>query len=68
MRTGISLTVSSIDRQRLAALIKDRNGPQKHVWRTEIILLTADDVGTVEIMRQTGKVQDLRVALAGALH
>lgn len=55
MHTGISLTVSSIDRQRLAALIRDRNAPQKHVWRAEIILLSADGVGAVEIMRQTGK-------------
>ncbi|RAZ92845.1 IS630 family transposase [Mesorhizobium hawassense] len=55
MRTGISLTVSSIDRQRLNALIRDRNAPQKHVWRAEIILLSSDGVGTVEIMRQTGK-------------
>jgi hypothetical protein len=31
MRTGISLTVASIDRLRLAALIRDRNAPQKHV-------------------------------------
>ena len=32
----------------------DRNTPQKHVWRAEIVLLSADGVGTVEIMRQTG--------------
>ncbi|MES0160307.1 IS630 family transposase [Mesorhizobium sp. C268A] len=55
MRTGILLTDSSIDRQRLGALIRDRNAPQKHVWRAEIILLSSDGVGTVEIMRQTGK-------------
>src|SRR3546814_9732344 len=55
MRTGISFPVSPIDRQRLMALIKDRNAPQKHVWRAEIILLSADGAGTVEIMRQTGK-------------
>lgn len=54
MRTGILLTVSSIARQRLGALIRDRNA-QKHVWRAEIILLSSDGVGTVEIMRQTGK-------------
>ncbi|AZN98079.1 hypothetical protein EJ070_01390 [Mesorhizobium sp. M1E.F.Ca.ET.045.02.1.1] len=52
MRTGIFLTVSSIDRQRLGALIRDRNAPQKHVWGAEIILLSSDGVGTVEIMRQ----------------
>ncbi|ASY61141.1 Mobile element protein (plasmid) [Sinorhizobium sp. CCBAU 05631] len=55
MRTGIAFTVSPTDRQRLRALISDRNAPQKHVWRAEIILLSADGVGTVEIMRQTGK-------------
>ena len=55
MRTGISFTVSPTDRQRLMTVVRDRNAPQKHVWRAEIILLTADGVGTVEIMRQTGK-------------
>ena len=55
MRTGISFTVSSNDRQRLTALVRDRNAPQKHVWRAKIVLLSADGVGTVEIMRQTGK-------------
>src|SRR3954453_14535881 len=55
MRTGTILTVSPIDRQRLMALIRDRNARQKHVWRAEIVLLSADGVGTVEIMRQTGK-------------
>ena len=55
MRTGISFTVSPSDRRRLTALIKDRNTPQKHVWRSEIILLSANGVGTVEIMRRTGK-------------
>src|SRR5262245_15127671 len=55
MRTGISFTVSPTDRQRLTALVGDRNAPQKYVWRVRIILLSADGVGTVEIMRQTGK-------------
>jgi hypothetical protein len=36
-------------------VVKDRNAPQKRVWRAEIILLSADGAGTVEIMRQTGK-------------
>jgi transposase len=55
MRTGISFTVSPTDRQRLMTVVKDRNAPQKRVWRAEIILLSADGAGTVEIMRQTGK-------------
>jgi hypothetical protein len=40
---------------RLQGLIKDRNAAQKHVWRAEIVLFTADGVGTNEIMRRTGK-------------
>ena len=55
MRTGISIVVSPADRGRLQALVKDRNTPQKHAWRAEIVLLTADGVGTIEIMRRTGK-------------
>src|SRR5271170_7362178 len=55
MRAGKSLSVSSANIRRLKALVHDRNAPQKHVWRAEIVLLTADGVGTNEIMRQTGK-------------
>jgi len=36
-------------------VVQDRNAPQKHVWRAEIVLLTADGVGTNAIMRRTGK-------------
>jgi hypothetical protein len=39
----------------LEAIVRDRNAPQKHVWRAEIVLLTAEELGTVEIMRRTGK-------------
>jgi Winged helix-turn helix len=39
----------------LTGLINDRDAPQKHVSRARIILLSADGVGTVEIMRRTGK-------------
>jgi transposase len=55
MRTGVSLTVSPADRDRLTALVKDRNAPQKHVWRAEIVLFTAAGAGTMEVMRRTGK-------------
>ena len=43
------------DRRRLTALARDRNATQKHVWRAEIVLLSADGVGTNEIMRRTGR-------------
>jgi transposase len=55
MRTGISIVVSASDRRRLKALVRDRNTPQKHAWRAEIVLLSGAGLGTSEIMRQTGK-------------
>ena len=55
MRTGISLSVTFADRTRPRALVKDRNASQKHVWRAQIVLLTAEGVGTSAIMRDTGK-------------
>ena len=55
MRTGISLSVTAADLDRLRALVKDRNAPQKHVWRTQIVLLTVEGLGTSAIMRETAK-------------
>ncbi len=52
MRTGISVDVSPADRERLVAVSADRNSLQKHVWRARIVLLTADGLGTAEIMRE----------------
>ena len=54
MRSGISITLSTSDRTRLEAIVSNRNAPQKHVWRAQIVLLSADRIGTVEIMRRTG--------------
>jgi hypothetical protein len=55
MRSGISITVSVSDRRRLEALVRNRNTAQKHVWQAEIVLFTADELGTNEIMQRTGK-------------
>src|ERR1035437_8856008 len=55
MRTGISITLKPSDRRRRKALARDRNAPHKHVWRAEIVVLSADGIGTNEIMRRTGK-------------
>src|SRR5271154_3045480 len=55
MRAGKSLSVSSADIRRLKAQVQDRNALQKHVWRAAIVLLTAEGVGTNEIMRRTAK-------------
>jgi transposase len=54
MRTGITIKITRPDRHRLEAITRDRNTAQKHVWRANIVLLSADGVGTNEIMRQTG--------------
>jgi hypothetical protein len=54
MREGISIEVSAANRERLAAVVADRNSPQKHVWRARIILATAEGCGTAEIMRRAG--------------
>src|SRR5438067_8636423 len=55
MRTGIIVDVKAEDRARLEGIVAARNSPQKYVWRARIVLLTADGVGTNEIMRRAGK-------------
>ncbi len=55
MRTGISITITPSQRRQLKAIVGDRNARQKHVWRAQIVLLSADRVGTVEIMHRTGR-------------
>ena len=55
MRAGIIVKVTRADRHRLEAIVSDRSAPQKHVWRANIILATADGCGTAEIMRRRGK-------------
>jgi hypothetical protein len=52
-RTNIQL--SRADRHKLEAVVANRNSPQKHVWRANIVLLTAAGHGTAEIMQATGK-------------
>jgi hypothetical protein len=73
MRKGISVTVTPADRVRLDAIVRDRNSPQKHVWRARIVLLTADGKGTNAIQRggDAGEVAlgggEQILALTGAL-
>jgi transposase len=54
-RDDICLYVSPANRAQLKAIIVDRNSPRKLVWRAEIVLATADGLGTNAIMRRTGK-------------
>jgi transposase len=55
MRPGVSIMLADADRERLDAIVLNRNSPQKHVWRARIVLLTAAGLGTNAIMRETGK-------------
>src|ERR1700728_27260 len=54
MRTAILIELNAADRTRLEAIAADRNSPQKHVWRSRIVLLTAAGLTTTEVMRQAG--------------
>ena len=51
-RSDICPYLGSADRAELQALITSRNTSRKLVWRSEIILATADGHGTFEIMRR----------------
>src|SRR5512144_57372 len=55
MRPGVSVMLTDADRERLDAIVLNRNSPQKHVWRARIVLLTAAGLGTHAIMGETGK-------------
>ena len=54
MRSDVEVRLGLGDRKRLEAVVADRNSAQKHVWRARIVLLTADGLGTSEIMLRTG--------------
>ncbi len=54
-RDDICIFVSPADRAWLEAIVADRNSASKQVWRANIVLATADGLGTNAIMRLTGK-------------
>jgi transposase len=54
-RNARGIMLSAVDRDRLQAVVADRNSPQKHVWRSQIVLLAAEGLGTAAIMRRSGK-------------
>lgn len=54
MREAIKIDLSEANRQALMAIVTNRNSPQKYVWRAQIVLLTADGCGTMELTRRTG--------------
>jgi transposase len=54
MQRDVEVRLGPGDRERLEAVVADRNNAQKHVWRARIILATAEGCGTAEIMRRAG--------------
>src|SRR5712672_3287685 len=54
-RDDICIHVGPANRARLAAIVAGRNSTSKAVWRAEIVLATADGLGTNAIMKRTGK-------------
>src|ERR1700747_3276365 len=55
MRKGIEVRLDPGDRERLEAVTRSGDSAHKHVWRGQIVLLSAAGVGTMAIQRQTGK-------------
>jgi hypothetical protein len=54
MAQTVSPVVNSADRERLAAVMEDRNRPQKHVQRARIILLSAERLTVLEVAARSG--------------
>ena len=54
-RNDICIHVGSGNRTKLEAIISDRNSSSKAVWRAQIVLATAEGLGTNAIMKRTGK-------------
>ena len=55
MRKMERISISGADRERLERLVRDRNTPQKVVWRARIVLLASDDSTAVAIAAAVGK-------------
>jgi hypothetical protein len=51
IRTGINISLTSEDCNRLVVIVGDRNVAQKRVWCTSIIFFSAAGLGTHASMR-----------------
>ncbi len=54
MAQTVSVVVGAEDRARLAAVLGDRNCPQKHVQRARIVLLSAERLSVLAVAAQAG--------------
>jgi transposase len=55
MRKIERISISEPDRERLERLVRDRNTPQKLVWRARIVLAAAAGLKAIEIASSVGK-------------
>ena len=55
MQTQACIWLSPGDRAALEGFVADRNTPQKLVWRSRIVLMSADGAGTMAIVRALSK-------------
>ena len=55
MRKIERISISAADRERLERLVRDRNAPQKVVWRARIVLLASEGVTAEAIAAAVGK-------------
>ena len=54
MAQTVCILLGDGDRMRLAAILGDRNRPQKHVQRARIVLLSAERLAVLAVAHQTG--------------
>src|SRR2546429_7555915 len=55
MRKIERISITAPDRERLERLVRDRNTPQKVVWRARIVLLASDGLTATAIAAAVGK-------------
>ena len=55
MRTIERISISGADREKLEGLVRNRNTPQKVVWRARIVLLASDGLTAEAIAATVGK-------------
>lgn len=55
MRKIEQIAISTVDRERLERLVRDRNTPQKVVWRARIVLLASERLTAEAIVAAVGK-------------
>src|SRR5438270_9295917 len=55
MRKIERISITAADRERLERLVRDRNTPQKVVWRARIVLLAADGQQAISIAAAVAK-------------